>query len=347
MAKIKTRAKAALSKKQILDKNHFNHGWQKTVDFFADAAEAANVGIAIEVVGKLLPVVAVAGGNTLHMIALIADPMIYFFRDLGLLTKSIGVEFYDIVFEEDKFGAHQYQTQVNLLRMALFTAAIPLFFGLIINSPISLTIAWGLSLTSMCLGAHFNYAHSAKMSRQFADDLAMDPEATEEDILQANKEAKKISNSHLLYAALIMGIAFLSLSSSAVAFATPALVPLLVVTSKAASGFIAALNLGRLINACFTEALPEITLSKKSKPELALQSTAQFIAAGQEQGLHPSLTVDTELANSTHDKESQTTPTVFKRFFDVSAIDTSDPIPAEEQIPEADEDRSSTLCQAA
>src|SRR5688572_2963093 len=135
--------------------------WQKAVDYFGIASEASNIGIVIEIVGKWIPALASVGAGVLSSIAFFSDPLIYFFKSLIRVTRLVG-GYLGVEFEEEKHGKHRFQAIADVASLAFFSVAIPFFLGVVITSPVGLTVAWALALTGLCVVGYFDYYHPAR-----------------------------------------------------------------------------------------------------------------------------------------------------------------------------------------
>ncbi len=235
--------RANLSKKIKAQKK-----WQKAADNINIAAEASNVGIVIEIAGKWAPPLMAIGAGVFSYIAFLADPLIYFFKSLNRLTRIVGRKCFGITFEEEKHGTHKYQTLADIVSLSLFVLAIPLFLGAIVASPIGITIAWAVALAGLCVTGHFEYGHQAKKTKEKHEAALADEKSTPEIKEEAKKEYISKRNSYRLFIGLLVGLTFLLICGSAAAFAPPALVPILFITSKIASGYLGLIACGRLLN---------------------------------------------------------------------------------------------------
>jgi hypothetical protein len=224
-----------------------NYYWQKAIEAFNLMAELSNVGIFYKVVSSWLPFIQ-ALGPILGLIAGIADPMIYFFRSLIRVTRIVGREYFDITFDEEEKGKHKWQTHGDLASLGFFALAIPLFFGLIIASPVGITVAWGLAIAGLAVSAYFDYAYPARCAKKhFIDTLAAGAPQLEVDQAYEEYQTKKIAKR--FFFALVFSISLLVLCTSAAAFAPPMIVPALFILSKIASICLALIAVGRFSNA--------------------------------------------------------------------------------------------------
>ena len=237
-------AKGAKKKKK-------NHYWQRAVDTFSILAEASNIGIAVKVVASWIPAIS-AVGSAFGALAAIADPLIYCFRALIRITRVIGRECFDITLDEEENGKrHRWQTAGDLASLALFAIAIPLFFGLMITSPVGVTIAWVLAISGIGVSSYFDYHHPAKVAKQqyeFTLEKFNNHLATREEVDTAHHEYIKLRTSKRLFFTLIVNISFLVICSSMIPFAPPMIVPALIILTKVTSGCLALIAVSRLYN---------------------------------------------------------------------------------------------------
>ncbi|MDR3478439.1 MAG: hypothetical protein P4M14_10455 [Gammaproteobacteria bacterium] len=257
----------------VIVKKKKNYYWQKSIQAFNLLAELSNVGIFYKVVASWLPFIQ-ALGPVLGTIAGIADPMIYFFRSLIRVTRVVGREYFDITFDEEEKGRHKWQTRADLASLALFSLAIPLFFGLIIASPVGITVAWALAISGLGVSAYFDYAYPAKCAKNhYLDTLANG--GSQQEIDDAYDEYQTKKTSKRFFFALVFSISLLVLCTSAAVFAPPAIVPILFLLSKTASACLALIAVGRFRNAHLKKIdLKAIGIKNKDKPENDLQKDA-------------------------------------------------------------------------
>jgi len=270
-----------------------NRYWDKTINTFAFFSEAANIGIVIQMISKWWPPLMTIGRGVFSSFVAIADPAIYFFKSLIRLTKIVGRAYFDVKFEEEKNGTHKWQTQADIASLSFFTLAIPMFLGLIITGPVGITVAWALALTGLSVVGYFDYFHQEKLAldtynqklQKFSDDIADDKKSSSSRELQhAYRDYVAARNSKWLFVGLLVGLALLLLCGSAAVFAPPALVPLLFITSKVASGFLAFIACARFANwrwskknnAASSESL--ISLSPTNDKEHTTATTAKISA---------------------------------------------------------------------
>jgi hypothetical protein len=226
--------------------NARNKKWQKASEGLGVAAEVANVGIGIEVVGKLIPGVVAAAGGALSFVAFITDPLIYFFRACVRLTRVVGRKYFGITFEEEKDGQHKHQTAADIACIALFCTAIPLLLG--VAAAIGSTVGWALAIAAVAINCHVDYGNQAKTAKEKYEALKADPATSPSTLAEAKKDHESKKKSYHYLIAVIVGLAFLFICGTAAVFAPPALVPILFFAAKAASAYLALINVARIAN---------------------------------------------------------------------------------------------------
>jgi hypothetical protein len=225
-----------------------NHNWQKAADGLNVMAEVSNFGIFIKVVSAWIPAIQALGAGAIGMMAAFTDPMIYFFRSLIRVTRVVGREFFGIVLDDEENGAHKHQTKADIVSLILFSLAIPLFFGLIIASPIGITVAWGLAISGLGVAGYFDYAYPAKRAKEKYEALKIDPAASPQDVANALKDFEIKQTAKRFFFSLIFGVGLLVLCTSAAVFAPPMIIPALFILSKVASALLGLIAVGRFVN---------------------------------------------------------------------------------------------------
>lgn len=246
--------------------------WDRLSERFLISAEVSNIGIIITIVGLWFPVILKGCYGIFAGIAFVADPFIYFFKSLNRLTRAFARSVLKIPLEEEEYGLyrHKWQTPTDLLSATFFILAGCLLFGLMITNPIGITVGWIFGLTSMCISGWFEHHYQEKISRQRFEASAKhyayayefenndDPKCekllklrNERDTLHKKHQIKKRSKQ--LFIALLIGLAFLLICSSAAAFAPPVVIPVLYVFSKIAAAYLVTIALGRAANFLFAK----------------------------------------------------------------------------------------------
>lgn len=229
--------------------NHLNKSWwQKLVNFLAMMSEAANIGIVIEMISKWLPVLHTVAGGIFPIISALADVLIYGFKELIQFVRFIGREFFNVQFEEEKFGRHKWQRIGNFLCLSLFMLAILAFLGVLVSSPFGLTLAWSLALGGLSVVGYFDYYNQTRLAeRKWQENCkTYGPESIQSK--NAHQQFIAQQNSYRLFMALLVGLACLLICGSAAVFAPPALVPVLFIISKIASGYLGIIAVSRFTN---------------------------------------------------------------------------------------------------
>ncbi|MDR3476753.1 MAG: hypothetical protein P4M14_01815 [Gammaproteobacteria bacterium] len=235
------------SKGEVIQRKK-NHYWQKTVDGLNVAAEVSNFGIFFQVVSAWLPFIQAMGAGVIGMMAAFTDPMIYFFRSLIRVTRVVGREFFGITLDDEENGAHKHQTAADIASMILFSIAIPLFFGLIIASPVGITVAWGLAISGLGVAGYFDYAYPARMAKEKYENLKNDENANPQDVANALKDFEIKQTAKRFFFSLIFSVGLLVICTSAAVFAPPMIVPALFILSKVASALLGLIAVGRFVN---------------------------------------------------------------------------------------------------
>lgn len=217
-----------------------NANWRKVDSGLSIAAEFFNSVIVIDIIGKWIPSVALFFvGGPLGLLLLVGDQLIYLCRLLIRLTRLIGRNFLNVKFEEDEHGPpHKLQPLGDLLSLCCFALAIVFFAGALIAPPVGITLAWAMGLCGLGFISFFDYIWPEKQAKQKCERLAQDPHASEQEKIDAQKAYKNQKYSRRLFLTLLLGLSLLLVCGSAAAFAPPLLVPVLLITSKAASIFL-------------------------------------------------------------------------------------------------------------
>lgn len=224
--------------------------WQRFVNWCNIAAEACNIGIAIEILAKIPYFLFIVSSGAAVLLARITEPAIYFFRALGRVGRVIGREFFDIEFEEEKHGTHQYQTFGDLAVVLLFSLAIAAFVHSVVAAAAFLFAAWTLALTGLSIIYYFDYVHPEQQAKEKYDRALESPEHTPEQVHELKDEYESKKNSKRLYFALLIGLSFLLLCGSAAAIAPAFAVGALLNLSSVASIYLSVIAVGRFLNWC-------------------------------------------------------------------------------------------------
>ena len=229
--------------------------WQKTVTIFTLLAEAANIGIVLEVAARWLPsFAALAASGPIAQLMIISDPLIYGFRALIRITRLIGRTFFKISFEEEKHATpseSKEHTIGDLVSLSLFSLSIAFFLGAI-APPIGVTLAWTMGLSGLAVAGYFDYYLPEQRSKAYFEKRNQNKSTTPQELAEAKNEYLKKKNSKRLFMALLVGLSLLLICGSASTFASPALAPALAVTSKLASIFLGGIACGRFLNWWFS-----------------------------------------------------------------------------------------------
>lgn len=233
-----------------IEKRSRNASWQKFVNYLAISAEASNVGIFLEVLGRWIPPVAsFVAATPLAYLFLIGDPLIYFFRSLIRLTRLVGKNFFNIEFEEDKNGPpHKLHALGDLLSLSCFSLAVVFFCGALVAPPAGITLAWTMGLLGLGFVSLTDYVWPEKQAYKKYENLLGGNEATAEMKKVAYDEYTSLKKARQLYLGLIINLGVLLICGSAVAFAPPLLVPFLYVASNTASLVLGAIGCRRFYN---------------------------------------------------------------------------------------------------
>lgn len=224
--------------------------WDKLITFFVIMSEASNIGIVIDMASQWYkPILTVAGG-ILGSLVYYADPIIYCFKSLVRLTRIVGREVFGVTFEEEKNGAHKYQTAADVASLTMFGLSIALFIGALIAPPIGITVAWCFALGGLGIGGYFDYSHQEKLAHDKYKRL-LDEGAPAHEIDNVRKDYISKRNSKRLFYGLLIGLTLLLICGSAAVFAPPALAPILYVVSKIASAYLVGIALSRFANFAF------------------------------------------------------------------------------------------------
>jgi hypothetical protein len=216
--------------------------WDRAVHIFSILSEAANIGIVIEIIAKWWPALLTLGQGFLSLIPFYSDPIIYFFKSLIRLTKLVGRTLFGITFADEKNGGHPWQTLGDILSLSFFSLSVPMFLGAVVSGPVGITIGWSLALCGLCVVGFFDYRYQAKVAQM----KYKQADEKESDLLF--KEYRSKRNSYILYMGLLLGLGCLLICGSAALFAPPALAPILVIISKAASCYLGLIAAGRFYN---------------------------------------------------------------------------------------------------
>ncbi len=255
----------------------------RIIDGLNTAAEVANVGIVLHVVSAWI---AFFGAGIFAFVTAIADPAIYLFRGMVRLLR-LGGRTLGFVTEEDKEGVHRWASVADAICLVLFVLAASALAGLLVAGAAGDMIGWAFALSALAIMAYFDYYHQEKMAEHqciqtkndydsanqkliaYADghDIELNSESKRQDINEqalridsrfhrsrmdrAREEHLRKTLSRKLYVALIIGLTFLLVCSSAAAFVVPvapALAIGLLVLSKLGSAILVMINLFRATN---------------------------------------------------------------------------------------------------
>lgn len=241
--------------RKISDKLRKPIHWHKAVALFTFLAEAANIGIVLEIVARWLPGFAVlAASGAIAQLMLISDPLIYFFRALIRVTRLVGRTFFKVSFEEEKYATPsecKEHTIGDLVSLSLFSLSIAFFLGAI-APPIGITLAWTIGLSGLSVAGYFDYYLPEQRSKSYFEKCSQNKFTNSNKLAELKQEYLEKRNSKQLFMALLLGLSLLLICGSAASFASPALAPVLTITSKLASIFLGSIACGRFLNWWFS-----------------------------------------------------------------------------------------------
>lgn len=242
--------------------------WVKIYDTCCTLAEISNVGIVIEILSKWIP--SLLSFTFFSVLTAFADPLIYLWRGLGSLHRVIGRGFFGVVFEGEEAKNKNTHIVADIVKLCFFALSIACFFGAIATGPLGTFLAWSTALCGLGVAAYFDYHYSTKTAKNTCDELTNDPNANPAQVKEAQEDYQNKKYSRNLYVTILIGLAFLLICGSAAAFAPPALVPILYIASKVASGFLALVNVGRVVNwASTVRKKPELITTEVESQEVS------------------------------------------------------------------------------
>jgi hypothetical protein len=226
--------------------------WQKLVDGFDVAADLSNIGIVIHLISTWVPRLAfLASSSVIAFTALIADPLIYFFRSLTRLTRLIGRHYFGIAFREEEINLHAYQSVGDIFSLTFFSSAAVIFALVaagIAASPVFSTIGWVLGLSGLSIVVYFDYYYAQKKAEENLNLLCDHKGIKRKDVRAAEDEYNYRKYAARLMISLVAMLSLALICGSAIAFAPLAVVPALTIIAKITSAVLVPITAGRLIN---------------------------------------------------------------------------------------------------
>lgn len=268
-----------------------NIWWNRLPEIFAGCSEVSNLGIVINIVGKWAPAILTVGGGFLGGIAHFADVLIYVFKALIRITKLIGRLAFQIQFDNEDLHQQKQKILCDLLSLASFSLAILAFAAVIASGPVGITLGWCFGLLGLAVVGHADYFLPKKQLEQELEELyqaqIQNPENIDVNQLFAKAATVKHSqNSFRLYVGLMIGLSCLLICGSAAMFAPAALASVLVIISKLASIYLAAIAVFRFCNWINHKIHPESLQVKDFNKDFASYKSA-----------HSNETIEQQLSN--------------------------------------------------
>lgn len=235
---------------------------QTIFDVLDKIADFANLSILIQIIGKWVPLVASFAAMGLVSAFLAAsDAIIYFFRGLSRLTRIIGREVFEFTFKQENNGVHPLQTVGDAFSLGFFALAITLFSGVLIASPVGITLAWASGIIALSIVTYFDYVYPAGQAYDKMNNL---PDGPDKIVAEKDYSEKNIEKYFML--AILLGLSLLLICGSASVFAPPLLSTVLHGVAKGAGLFVILANVAKYTRKFYNSCVGDDGLDDGSLP---------------------------------------------------------------------------------